>query len=127
MDNETLDDLGSKPLVEGLQRIESITNHTSLFAELARLHVEDVKCVCANCATLVRSSWRFRMAERGPGSLTPVPLPLLAFRSVLFYFGSRISPDDPNINIAALGQVRALHGQTCPAYASARALTGVIV
>jgi hypothetical protein len=28
---------------------------------------------------------------------------------VLFYFGSRIDPDQPNINIAALGQVNKPH------------------
>lgn len=66
MDNETLDRLGATPLADGLKRIADINNASALFAELARLHVEDV--------------------------------------SVLFYFGSRIDPDQPNINIAALGQ-----------------------
>jgi hypothetical protein len=93
MDNETLDRLGATPLADGLKRIADINNASALFAELARLHVEDVRC--AN-----KRVRRFC----APGGVANRHLPP-CLHSVLFYFGSRIDPDQPNINIAALGQV----------------------
>ncbi len=92
MDNETLDRLGATPLADGLKRIADINTPSDLFTELARLHVEDVRCV------------RDKRVRRFcvPGG---VANHRLCLHSVLFYFGSRIDPDQPNINIAALGQV----------------------
>lgn len=92
MDNETLDRLGATPLADGLKRIADINTSSDLFTELARLHVEDVRCV------------RDKRVRRFcvPGGVANHRLFL---HSVLFYFGSRIDPDQPNINIAALGQV----------------------
>jgi predicted metalloendopeptidase len=59
MDNETLDRLGATPLADGLKRIADINKPSDLFAELARLHVEDVRCVREQaCAAVLCTRWR---------------------------------------------------------------------